>query len=308
VGFDTDENFMAELAKSGNGLYFKPESYERLKMAYEEKDSQKNLDRYKLDVYNKYHFITQSIDLPDTSIKDYNDVTPKSISQVLVSTEGLKPVITVWRFGLGRVASVTTDNGNRWSPSLYTADNGKVVSAVTNWAIGDLEKKKPVLIEVSDVSLGESVDVYIKSGTVPQLYVSLGNGSTDEVLVKQTDREVYSSRIIPSKEGTFQLKAVSSVGTDQDGYSVNYPAEYGQLGINEKGLRDMTEYTGGKRYNSSQVQDLIDDAIAYVRAGSLKETKELDPIAMYFVLAALGLYFLDTVVRRINELRRLKRE
>jgi len=29
------------------------------------------------------------------------------------------------------------------------------VSAVTNWAIGDLEKKKQVIIEVSDVSLGD---------------------------------------------------------------------------------------------------------------------------------------------------------
>jgi len=115
VGFDTDETFMADLAKTGNGLYFKPEAYERLKMAFEEKDSQKNLDRYTLDIYNKYHFITRNVELPDTSIKDYNDVTPKSISQVLVTTEGLKPVITVWRFGLGRVASIATDNGNRWA-------------------------------------------------------------------------------------------------------------------------------------------------------------------------------------------------
>jgi len=85
VGFDTDETFMADLAKTGNGLYFKPEAYERLKMAFEEKDSQKNLDRYTLDIYNKYHFITRNVELPDTSIKDYNDVTPKSISQVLVN-------------------------------------------------------------------------------------------------------------------------------------------------------------------------------------------------------------------------------
>ena len=56
------------------------------------------------------------------------------------------------------------------------------------------------------------------------------------------------------------------------------------------------------------MQDLIDDAIEYVRAGSLKQVTEKEPIAVYFVACALGLYFLDTVVRRINELKRLKKE
>jgi Mg-chelatase subunit ChlD len=307
VGFDTDEAFMADLAKTGNGLYFKPEAYERLKMAFEEKDSEKNLDRYKLDIYNKYHFITSSLELPDASIKDYNDVTPKSISQVLVTTEGLKPVITVWRFGLGRVASITTDNGNQWSPGMYTADNGKVVSSVTNWAIGDLEKKKSIRIDVADVSFGTPVDVYLKSDSAPQLFASLENGSIEEISVKQTDRDQYTARIYSRKAGTYSLKAQTASGIDQDGFSVNYPIEYGNLGINAKELKDITESTKGARYNASEMQKLIDDAIEYVRAGSLKEVKEKEPIAIYFVACALGLYFIDTVIRRINELKRLKK-
>jgi Mg-chelatase subunit ChlD len=308
VGFDTDEAFMADLAKTGKGIYFKPEAYERLKMAFEEKESEKNLDRYKLDIYNKYHFITSSLELPETSIKNYNDVTPKSISQVLVTTEGLKPIITVWRFGLGRVASITTDNGNRWAPGMYTADNGKVVSSVTNWAIGDLEKKKSVRIDVTDVSFGETAYVYIKSDASPRLFASLENGSIEELSVKQTDRDMYTARIPPRKAGTYALKAQTAGASDQDGYSVNYPGEYGMLGINAKELKDITEYTKGARYNASEMQDLIDDAIEYVRAGSLKEVKEKEPIAAYFVACALGLYFIDTVIRRINELKRLKKE
>jgi len=31
-------------------------------------------------------------------------------------------------------------------------------------------------------------------------------------------------------------------------------------------------------------------------------------VAVYFVIAALSLYFIDTVVRRVNELKRLKKE
>jgi len=191
---------------------------------------------------------------------------------------------------------------------LYSADNGKVVSAVTNWAIGDLEKKKQVIIEVSDVSLGDPVDVYIKSPSSPQLSVQLPNGSMAGLSVKQTDRDIYTSRITPENEGTFLLKAVSTNGQDQDGYSVNYPIEYGQLGINTKDLKDIAGYTSGRVYNSSQTQELIDDAVAYIRAKSLNETKEKQMVAVYFVIAALSLYFIDTVVRRVNELKRLKKE
>jgi uncharacterized membrane protein len=308
VGFDTDEQFMAELAATGKGLYFKPEAYERLKMAFEQKDSEKNLDRYKLDINNPNHFITQNIKLPDTSIKDYNDVTPKSISQVLVTTEGMKPIITVWRFGLGRVASITTDNGNRWAPGMYLADNGKVVSSVTNWAIGDLEKKKSVRIDVSDVSLGQAVDAFIQSDETPQLFARQRNGSIEEISVKQTDRNLYTARLSSDKAGTYALKAVTSSGVDEDAYTVNYPREYGELGINAKELKDITDYASGARYNASQAQDLIDDAIEYVKRGTLKEVRQKYPLEIYFIAAVIGLYFLDTLVRRINELKRLRKE
>ena len=308
VGFDTDEQFMTDLAATGKGLYFKPEAYQRLQMAFEQKDSEKNLDQYKLDINNPNHFITQNIQLPDTSIKDYNSVTPKSISQVLVTTNGLKPIVTVWRFGLGRVAAVTTDNGNRWSPSMYLADNGKIVSAVTNWAIGDLEKKKSVRIDVSDVSVGQAVDASIQSDATPQLFARQENGSIVEIAVKQTDRSIYTSRLASDKTGTYDLTAVTASGTDKDAYTVNYAQEYAELGINTQELKDITEYTSGATYNASQTQTLIDDAIAYVKQGTLKEIQTKQPIAVYFIAAALGLFFLDTVVRRINELKRLKKE
>ena len=100
--------------------------------------------------------------------------------------------------------------------------------------------------------------------------------------------------------------SITLAGTDQDGYSVNYPAEYRKLGINSKDLKDITEYTSGARYNASQMQDLIDDAIEYVKAGSLRQVKDKQPIAVYLVATALLLYFIDTVVRRVNELRRLR--
>jgi len=52
----------------------------------------------------------------------------------------------------------------------------------------------------------------------------------ESLSVKQTDRDIYTSRIMPEEEGTFLLKAISPNGQDQDGYSVNYPPNTGRLG------------------------------------------------------------------------------
>jgi hypothetical protein len=128
------------------------------------------------------------------------------------------------------------------------------------------------------------------------------------VYVKQTDLKMYTARLPGRGMGTYSLKAVSASGSDKDGYAVNYPPEYGMLGINVKALKDITESTSGARYNASEKQHLIDDAIEYVKAGSLKEVKEKEPVAIYFVALALCLFFIDTVVRRVNELKRLKKE
>ena len=52
---------------------------------------------------NKNHYITADLDL-NATITGFNDVTPKPGSQRLVAMADGKPVLTVWRYGLGRVA------------------------------------------------------------------------------------------------------------------------------------------------------------------------------------------------------------
>src|SRR5674476_1375729 len=74
---------------------------------------------YSLFAYSPDHFITKNVNLT-SNITGYNDVTPKAGAErlVITSTNG-KPVLTTWRFGLGRVAALTTDNGGgestRWA-------------------------------------------------------------------------------------------------------------------------------------------------------------------------------------------------
>ena len=307
VGFDTDEGFMNQLASDGNGLYFRPEEWERLKLEFEEKEEKRDEEKYQLDIYNKYHFITQNIELSDTTIKRYNSVSGKSIAQVLITTEAKKPVVTVWRFGLGRVVSITTDNGIKWSPNLYSSENGRLISSITNWAIGDLEKKKRVRMETDDIPLGREAEIIIRCDKLPRVVAQKG-GYKEEISLKQIDIDLYSGGFAPKETGFYFLKAVVQDSEDTDAIAVNYPVEFSRLGINREGLSEITTLTNGMIYNSSQIEQLEDDAMKFIREGSLKRIKEKIPLHLYFMIAAVSLFFIDVVIRRIREIMRLRKE
>ncbi|RLI91383.1 MAG: hypothetical protein DRO89_04100 [Candidatus Altiarchaeales archaeon] len=307
VGFDTDERFMRALANAGNGLYFKPEEYERLKLEFEEEKEKEEKDQYSVGVYNRYHFITRDLVQFWPSIKEFNGVTEKSISQVLVTTEGRMPIVTVWRFGLGRVVSLTTDNGLKWAPNIYYANNGELISAITNWAIGNLEKRKRVNIETWDIKSGEEAEILIKSEKEPTLILQDEDGNREEITLKQIDVDMFSGRITLERDGFYRVKAVSSLGEDMDAIAVDIPEEYRKLGVNSEELSTIAGLTHGKAYNSSEINRLEEDVLDYVKEASVRAILRKTPLQIYFIAAALSLFFLDVVVRRILDIVRLRR-
>jgi len=305
VGFDTNEKFMQKIAEVGKGIYFKPEDYERLKIEFEDKDNTKK-DQYKLTVANKYHFITRDLKNYYPSIKEFNGVTEKSVAQVLITTEEKMPVVTVWRFGLGRVVAFTVDNGLLWAPNAYYSNNGELISATTNWAIGDLEKRKRVNIQTSDVDFGDKATITIKSDKVADLAIQDARGTRGSVLLKQTDVNMFVGSFSPDAPGFYMIKAVSSLGEDTDAFAVNIPTEYRALGVNAAELNSLTKATGGRTYNTSQMNELEADLLDYTKETAYKETIEKTPLQVYLMAAALGLFFIDVISRRVLDIIRLR--
>ncbi|MBW6471403.1 MAG: hypothetical protein K0A90_09320, partial [Methanosarcinaceae archaeon] len=119
-------------------------------------------DFFPLIEYNTKHFITRNIEIAG-NITYYNDVTPKAGADRLIITTTGKPVLTTWRYGLGRVASFTTDNGygggNRWSSVIYNETYGtpKLISATLNWAIGNPRVEEGAVLEGMDTWFGTPV-------------------------------------------------------------------------------------------------------------------------------------------------------
>jgi uncharacterized membrane protein len=303
VGFDTDENFMQQLAEAGKGSYFKPEAYQRLNIEFGRGVEEEIPGLHAVEVRDEYHFITRNLNIT-ANIKDYNKVREKSIAQLLLATKSGSPILTVWNFGLGRVAALTTDDGLLWGASIYQEGNNRVISSMTNWAIGGLEKNKKVSIKTGDVRLGDAASVRVSSKARPNLLVEGAGSLKYNPDVKAVGLSEYSASLTLNQTGFYGITARSAEGTDADGIAVNYAREYTELEPNLEALNTIARAGGGRLYRRDEVNRLKSDIIEQMKKLSTRTVTEEKQLYQYLVALALAIYFLDAVVRRIREIMR----
>ncbi|MBI2550507.1 VWA domain-containing protein, partial [Candidatus Woesearchaeota archaeon] len=133
VGEGTNREHMQAIANAGNGIYLEPTEAQKLKIIFGAGEAAP-IDKMKLEKLNSNHFITRNVKLT-ARLTGFNQVVPKPNADVLVATAENRPVLTVWRFGLGRIASVTTDDGTGWAAELFNKDNSVLITRAVNWAI-----------------------------------------------------------------------------------------------------------------------------------------------------------------------------
>ncbi|MCZ7400172.1 MAG: VWA domain-containing protein [Candidatus Methanoperedens sp.] len=272
---------------------------DRLKITKEEKPGATptptptpGIEQFGIRVVNPDHFITKYINLT-ASITGYNPVTPKLGSDMLVAiaTRG-DPILTTWGFGLGRVASFTTDNGNpsgntAWASAVYSGENSRLIASMINWAIGDPRPKEGVVIQAEDIWGGTPGRVVVTSNTLPQ--VKLDGAPLD---LSRTGPTTYESSVNLEKEGFHDISGY--------GIAVNYPLEYRDVGFNDK-LISVIESNGGRVYDEKDVEGLLLLDIKEKAVRTVEEPKsEKEP----FLLAALGLFLTEIIVRRLKDYRK----
>lgn len=292
------QNLMHEI----DGTYMNINPGERANLIFEElekppEDETITLYVFPLIEYNPKHFITRNIEIAG-NITGYNDVTPKAGADRIIITSTGKPVLTTWRFGLGRVASLTTDNGygagNLWSSQMYAGNNSKLTSATLNWAIGNPRVEEGAVLEGMDAWIGTPVTLTLTmydEGILPALTLD----GTEPLELSVTGKNTYDTTINPDRIGMHDIS----------GYpvAVNYGLEYRDVGLNKE-LPALVKSSGGKTYTERDARALLlEDA----RANSERVVQELVSWKMYFIIAALLLFLLEIVIRRIKEMQAAKR-
>ncbi|MGB4679957.1 VWA domain-containing protein, partial [Methanothrix sp.] len=247
----------------------------------EPKPEEVNITSYSLAVVNRNHYITTDLDL-NASISGFNDVTPKSGSIKLVALADGKPVLTAWRYGLGRVAALTTDDGNAWAGQLYSSPNSQLISSAVNWAVGD-PRPEMDRVEGEDGWQNTPLQITINSRYRPSL---------PEASVEKVGENRYIATFTPSRRGIYYI--------GEYGVAVNYPLEYRYIGFNPD-LPGLIMANGGKVFTEGEAERSL---IAEASRLSQRMVEERVSSRDSLLLIALLIFLLEIVSRKINEIRR----
>jgi uncharacterized membrane protein len=278
VGEATNRAFMQTLAVTTGAQYFEPSEAQKLNILFGNREELPPQDAKSLVLFNTDHFITKNLELV-ADVTGFNYVVKKSAAQMLVSMGDGKPILTVWRFGLGRIGVLSTDDGEKWSSPLLGIPNSKLFTRTLNWAIGDPQKNLNFYVKSSDAFLGETAKITVKSEKVPVSNV---------LKFEKTDENIYAAYYTPAKAGYEEFfNAV---------LAVNNPSEYYNVGFNTE-LRDLVEVTGGKMFDPLEIDKIVD----FIKASSVRKKSVPQYWRWPFIVIALAILLLEIFIRKVVE-------
>ena len=309
----TNKEFLQTLSRKGRGVYFEPNEYQRIKIAIgkmEEIEEDEDKKKFPLIIYDGDHFITSDPEIiGDAAIVNFNHITPKANARTLLTTDSGDPILAVWRYGFGRVVSFAGDNGNLWSQEVYTGAPDLVAKTVS-WAVGDPGRKEGLQLSTYDITAGGRSEISIISegeigDKISYIFEPTGGSGKSEgrMDIKKLSENSYKGEKQLNDAGFYKF----SIGERSVGISVNYPPEYRYLSPDMPTLEQIARSSGGGIYRESEIQNIKADFEDYSIKRTTREEITKNNTGIYFVIAALALFFIDVCARRIKEIMK-KRE
>lgn len=240
-----------------------------------------SLSGYAVNVANKNHYITADLDL-NATVTGFNDVTHRPGAQRLVALSDGKPVLSVWRYGLGRVAALTVDDGSTWAGSLYASPSSQMISSTVNWAVGD-PRPRDDRVEADDGWQGTPLSVTISSNARPSL---------PDADVEKVGDNRYVATFTPNSSGIYYI--------GNYGLAVNYPQEYRDIGFNPE-LSRLIMTNGGKVFTEDEARQSL-----VVEAGRVSQRTVQERLSRrdILLLIALLIFLAEILYRKQDEMRR----
>lgn len=277
VGEGTNREHMEAIAEAGNGAYFEPAEAQKLKIIFGNAEEVPT-DKMKLEKLDNSHFVTRNIKL-NAKLSGFNQVVPKPNADVLVATAENRPIVTVWRFGLGRIVAITTDDGTGWASELFSMGNSVLLTRSVNWAIGDLSRNKKFDVNARDTFVGNSFDLDVTSDSLPQ---------DSRMVFSKVGERLYSAEFTPGKPGWHAFFDATA--------AANYPLELLDTGY-DPDLTTLVQVTGGKVFKPGETDELLEK----VRADSKRLVTRQESLAWIPLVIMLGAFLLEIAFRKLQE-------
>jgi hypothetical protein len=274
----TNEDLLKEIAADANGIYFRAATASRLKLLFNppEQPQRNETDRFAM-VMDSDHYITRTVTFKDSRITGYNAILPKSSGKLLATLTTGEPLLVVWRLGLGRVASLGTDDGTGWNGPMMNGNNSAALVRTLSWAVGDPDRKNPNRIEISDGRIDQPLDIIVTADSPP---------ASRETTLVRTGERTYEGHLTATTLGF-----VSVLGQTA---AVNAPAEYAALG-ESKDLTNAVASTYGRFF----APDAIEPITQLATQRSMQTVKQEMPLRWPLAVIIFIIWFIELVIRRL---------
>lgn len=266
-----------------DSLFFRgAESPQKINVLYGEKSGKKPQgSAFSVVVLNDNHFITDNLEL-EATVTGFNQVIPKSTAQLLITTDSGEPLLTVWRYGLGRIAVLSTDDGSQWAGDLLNKKNSKLITRIMNWVIGDPERTLARFVDISDTRINEETELTVKEERQPV---------AEGVAFYKVGENLYKASIKSNNLG-FQTILDAK-------FAANYPVEYEDGSFNPD-LERIVTATGGQMFEAKDIQGMVNA----IRSQARRTIDERSYLRWPFVIAAMIIFLFEICVRRLAENKR----
>jgi hypothetical protein len=239
------------------------------------------------------------------AIGGYQRTYAKPAAQVLLAGRDEDPLLVSWRYGLGKAVAFTSDLSGRWGRSwVRWRDFGRFVSQMARWTMrrGGAESFVPRFEwrgqrgEMS-VDVLDRDDRFINNLALEALVVD-PSLPTRRVSLEQIAPGRYHGAFAVPRAGRYYITlggrdVRQPIGPVTFGLAVPYSAEYLDLGVDRRLLRDIATAGGGRLLPLSAA------GLSAAIAPSPRATGALGRVWWPFFLAALLLLMAEVIVRKV---------
>jgi Mg-chelatase subunit ChlD len=275
AGRSVDERTLQRIAAESGGTYFRATETDRLRLFFG--GSSRQFSGEGLTIVDPNTFITSGVTL-ESNPGNANDVAIRRGADFLVATGDGTPAVASWRYGLGRVATVTAYGSDGTLGGLLQQPDSLLVTKTVNYAIGDPERKSEGVTDISDTRVGESTTVTFRGRERPQ---------SDTVEFRQTSTGVYQATVTPDEVGFNEVLDAT--------YAVNYPQEYSAFGQTGE-LRSVVQTTDGRQFEPTQAAEIAE----FTRQESTRVRTLEQSWTWLALVIALLVYFAEVALRRLQ--------
>ncbi|ELZ85871.1 hypothetical protein C453_08648 [Haloferax elongans ATCC BAA-1513] len=275
TGPNPNERTLRSIAQASGGNYLRADETSRLRILFG--GANRQYAGSGLTIVDQNDFITSGVKLT-ANPGNTNDVSIRSGANFLVASDDGTPAVASWRYGLGRVATITTYGADGSLDGLLSRPDSLLLTKSTNYVVGDPDRKATGVTTVSDTRVGTPVTVVYRGDSRP----SGGNLTFSSV-----NPGVYHATATPTEQGFHSVLDTS--------FAANYQAEYAGFGLSPQ-LKAAVSDTGGQLYSSDQAAEIARSARD--NASGVRPVR--DDWARAFVLAAFLLYLGEVLLRRVQ--------